>query len=98
MKYSVTPDLANNIVKFPDITLQLRSVNEKFKNKLLELQTTQKMVIQPHQQVFVPVVIERNLATSLVPSKDYPLSRDVHICWYPRLSARPKRVGLTSKS
>ena len=60
-KYSVTLDLTNNIMKFPDITLQLRSVNGKFKNKLLELKTTQKMVIQPNQQVFVPVVIERDL-------------------------------------
>ena len=49
-KYSVTLDLANNIVKFPDITLQLRSVNGKFKNKLLELKTTQKMVIQPNNK------------------------------------------------
>ena len=60
-KYSVTLDLANNIVKFPDITVQLRSVNGKFKNKLLELKTTQKIVIQRNQQVFVPVVIERDL-------------------------------------
>ena len=62
-KYFVTLDLANNIVKFPDITLQLRSnsVNGKFKNKLLELKTTQKAVIQPNQQVFVPVVLERDL-------------------------------------
>ena len=60
-KYSVTLDLAKNIVKFPDITLQLQPVNGKFKNKLLELKTTQKIVIQLNQQVFVPVVIERNL-------------------------------------
>ena len=60
-KYSVILDLANNIGRFPDITLQLRPVNGKFKNKLLELKTTQKMVIQPNQQVFVPVVIERDL-------------------------------------
>ena len=54
-------DLANIIFKFPDITLQIRSVNRNFKNKLLELKTTQKIVIQPNQQVFVPVVIERDL-------------------------------------
>ena len=58
-KYSVTLHLANNIVKFPDITLQLRSVNRK--NKSLELKTTQNVVIQHNQQVFVPVVIERDL-------------------------------------
>ena len=38
-----------------------RSVNGKFKNKLLEVRTTQKIVIQPNKQVFVPVVIERDL-------------------------------------
>ena len=54
-------DLANIIFKFPDITLQIRSVNRNFKNKLLGLKTTQKIVIQPNQQVFVPVVIERDL-------------------------------------
>ena len=43
-KYSVTLDIANNIVKYPDIPLQLRAVNRKFKNKLLELKTIPKMV------------------------------------------------------
>ena len=56
---SVTLDLASNIVKFPDITL--RSVNMIFKYKLLELKTTMTTVIQPNQQVFVPVVIKRDL-------------------------------------
>ena len=56
-KYSVTLDLTTNIGKFPDITLQLRSFTMNSKNKLLELKTTQKLVIQPNQQVFVPVVI-----------------------------------------
>ena len=97
-KYSVIFDLANNIVKFPDITLQLRSVNEKFKNKLLELETTQKIVIKPNQQVIVPVVIERNLGDITGTVKDYPPSKDVHTFWCPRLSARPMRVGLMSKS
>ena len=46
-KYSFALDLANNIVKFPDTTLQLQSVNGKFKNELLELKTTQ--LIQPNQ-------------------------------------------------
>ena len=97
-KYSVTLNLANNIVKFPDITLQLRSVNGKFKNKLLELKTTQKTVIQPNQQVFVPVVIERDLATSLALSKDYQPLKDAHICWFLRLSTRPRRGGLMPRS
>ena len=60
-KYSITLNLANNIVNFMNITLQLRSVNGKFINKMLELKTTQKIVIQPNQQVFAAVVIERDL-------------------------------------
>ena len=60
-KYSVTLDLANNIVKMLDITLHIRPMNGKFKNKLNELKTTQKTVIQPHQQVFLPVITERDI-------------------------------------
>ena len=60
-KYSVTLDVANNIVKFPGITRELRSDNGKYKHELLELKTTQKIIIQPNQQVFVPRVIERDL-------------------------------------
>ena len=92
-KYSVTLDLANNIIKFPEIALQLRSVNGKFKNQLLQLKTTQKMVIQPNQQVFVPVVIERDLEEITAPSKGYPPSRDVRTYWHLRLSARPGKVA-----
>ena len=46
-KYSVTLDLANNIVRFPDITLQLRPTNGKFKTKMMELRTSQKVVYTP---------------------------------------------------
>ena len=86
-KYSVTLDLANNIVKFPDITLQLRSVNGKFKNKLLELKTTQKTVIQPNQQVFVPVVIERDLGDITGTVEGLPaFERRSHLLVSPALS------------
>ena len=86
-KYSVTLDLANNIVKFPDITLQLRSVNGKFKNKLLELKTTQKMVIQPNQQVFVPVVIECDLGDITGTVEGLPaFERRTHLLVSPALS------------
>ena len=84
-KYSVTLDLANNIVKFPDITLQLRPVNGRFKNKLLELKTTQKIVLQPNQQVFAPVVMNVNWVTSPVQLKDYQPLNDAHNYWCHRL-------------
>ena len=86
-KDSVTLDLANNIVKFPDITLQLRSVNRTFKNKLLELKTTQKMVIQPYQQVFVPVIIERDLGDITGTVEGLPaFERRSHLLVSPALS------------
>ena len=86
-KHSVTLDLANNIVKFPDITLQLRSVNGKFKTKLLELKTTQKTVIQPNQQVFVPVVIERDLGDITGTVEGLPaFERRSHLLVSPALS------------
>ena len=85
-KYSVTLDLANNL-KFPDITLQLRSVNGKLKNKLLELKTTQKIVIQSNQQVFVPVVSERDLGDITGTVEGLPaFERRSHLLVSPALS------------
>ena len=60
-KYSVTLDLANNIVRFPEITLQLRPQNGKFKLQMLELRASQKTTIQPRQQVFIPVLSEKDI-------------------------------------
>ena len=60
-KYSVTLDLANNIVRFPEITLQLRPQNGKFKLQMLELRASQKTTIQPRQQVFIPVTSEKDI-------------------------------------
>ena len=60
-KDSVTLDLANNIVKFPDITLQLKPQNGKFKCKLIEMATTQKITLQPMQQAFIPVRADADL-------------------------------------
>ena len=62
-KYSVTLDLANNIVRFPDITLHLRPTNEKFRTKMMQLQTLQKSVIPPGQQLFDPVSAEDDIGT-----------------------------------
>ena len=60
-KYSVTLDLANNIVRFPEITLQLKPPNGKFKLQMLELRTTQKTTISPGQQIFVTVTTDKNI-------------------------------------
>ena len=54
-KYSVVLDTANHIVKFPDITLQLRNKKGKFTCSYLDLRAAQKIVIQPMQQIMVPV-------------------------------------------
>ena len=60
-KYSMTLHLANNIVSFPEITLQLKPHNGKFKLQMLELRATQKTTISPRQQVFVPVIAEKDI-------------------------------------
>ena len=62
-KYSVTLDLANNVVKFPDINLQLKPERGRYKIQMIELRTTQKTVIQPDHQIIVPVLAERDLGT-----------------------------------
>ena len=62
-KYSGTLDLANNVVKFPDITLQLKPERGRYKIQMIELRTTQKTVIQPEHQIIVPVLAERDLGT-----------------------------------
>ena len=62
-KYSVTLDLANNVVKFPDITLQLKPERGRYKIQMIELRTTQKTVMQPDHQIIVPVLAERDLGT-----------------------------------
>ena len=46
-KYSVTLDLANNVVKFPDITLQLKPERGRYKIQKIKLRTSQKTVIPP---------------------------------------------------
>ena len=62
-KYSVTLDLSNNVVKFPDITLQLKPERGRYKIQMIELRTTRKTVIQPDHQLNVPVLAERDLDT-----------------------------------
>ena len=62
-EYSVTLDLGNNVVKFPDITLQLKPERGRYKIQMIELRTIQKTVIQPDHQLNVPVLAESDLGT-----------------------------------
>ena len=61
-KFSVTLDLANNIVRFPEITLQLKP-NGKFRLQMLELRTTQETTISPGQQIFVHATTNKDIGT-----------------------------------
>ena len=63
-KYSVTFDLTNNIVKFPDITLQLKPEHGQYRIQMIELRTSQNTVIPPDQHLFVPVLAEKHLCTA----------------------------------
>ena len=61
--YLVTIDVKNHLVHLPDISTQVhRKSGSKYPNSLLELQTTQKMVIPPFQQVILPVLGEATYA------------------------------------
>ena len=71
-KYSVTLDLANNIVRFPEITLQLKPPNGKFKLQMLELRTTQKTTISPGQQIFVLATTDKNIGTKTGTIEAFP--------------------------
>ena len=60
---SVTLDFANSFVKFPDITLQLKPEQRRYKSNMIKLRTSQKTVIKPYQQLFNPVLAEKDLGT-----------------------------------
>ena len=70
--YSVTLDLANNIVRFPEITIQLKRPNGKFKLQMLDLRASQKTTISPRQQFFVPVMAVKDIDTVAGPVKAFP--------------------------
>ena len=54
-------DIANNVVKFPDITIQLKPERGRYNIQMIELQTFQKTVTPPDHQLFVPVLAEKDL-------------------------------------
>ena len=62
-KYSVTLDLANNIVECPDNTLQLKPERGRYKIQIIELRTFRKTVIPPDHQLIVLVLAEKDLGT-----------------------------------
>ena len=64
-KYSVSVDVKNHTVHFPDISLQLKQKRTgKFKCSMVELRATQRVVLNPFQQVLVNVDTDRDLADS----------------------------------
>ena len=65
-KYSKNLDEANNIVIFPEITLQLKPPNGKLRLQMLELRVSQKatnQLISPKQHIFVPATVEKDIGT-----------------------------------
>ena len=64
-KYSVSVDVKNHTIHFPDISLQLKQKHTgKFKCSMVELRATQRVVLNPFQQVLVNVDTDRDLADS----------------------------------
>ena len=55
----MTLELANNIVRFPETTLQLKPSNGELKLHLLEPRAPQKTIIPLRQQMFVPVTAQK---------------------------------------
>ena len=62
-KHSVTMDLANNIVSFPEITLLLKPSNREIQFQMSELRASQKTTISLRQQVFDSVMAEKDIGT-----------------------------------
>ena len=52
---SVTLDIRNQLIYFPDVSLPLCKANGRYNCDIHELRATQKIVLLPYQQVMVPV-------------------------------------------
>ena len=63
-KYSVTLDLQNNLVHFPDLSLEVKPHHGKFRCGAFELKTLQKVVVGPFQQVMVPNITATEIDNS----------------------------------
>ena len=82
-KHSLTADLANNIVRFPEITIQFKPSNGKFKLQMLELRASQKATICPRQQVLAPVTAEKDIGTVTDTDEAFPVferKTELHRC------------------
>ena len=62
--YFIKLDLENNLVLFPDLSLQHWLKHDKFKCASFELGATQKVAVGPFQQVMVPTIAAKDLETS----------------------------------
>ena len=65
-EYSVTIDLTNNLVRFSDLSLQLKSHHGKLGWGTFELKALQKLAVGPLQQTMVPTITAAELDTSFV--------------------------------
>ena len=96
-KYSVTLDLANNLVKFPDITLQLKPERGRYKIQMIELRTTQKTVIQQDHQLIFPVLVERDLGTIQGTVETFPaFERKTQLLVSPKIAEKKSHVQITN--
>ena len=96
-KYSVTLDLANNLVKFPNITLQLKPERGRYKIQMIELRTTQKTVIQPDHQLIVPVLVKRDLGTIQGTVETFPaFERKTQLLVSPKIAEMKSHVQITN--
>ena len=61
---SVTLDCRNNLVHFQDLSLYFVPAHEKFKCGTFELKATKKLVLDPFQQVMVPMIAATEIERS----------------------------------
>ena len=71
-KYSVTLNLANNVVQLPDNTLLFKEERGRYKLQMIKLRTSQKPEIPPDRQLRVPVFAEWDLGTIQGSVKTFP--------------------------
>ena len=70
--YSVTLDLKNNLVHFPEVSLQLKKHYGKFNCGALDQKTLQKDVVGPLRKVMVPTITATELDTSFEVTAAHP--------------------------
>ena len=63
-KYSVTLDNSKHPINFPDMSLQLKNANGKYKRKMCKLPASQILVVSPLQQIMIPICTNEEKSTS----------------------------------